>query len=727
MRKMVRSLLASLAVATALIPLGTAHAGAARDAASSTVATATVASTSGGVQDYPRLANLQGYTGGSQAATFARYGLVLARFSPKSANVAAAVQALKSKSPATKLLFYLETLSVDVPGFNGMSIYPGWWLTLAGTTLSAPLDAASTTVHVANAALINATLSSNPDVLVDGESMHVSAVNVAAGTLSVQRGYNSSATSHASGARLAAHGTKWAGSWMLNLSTSCPIDPSSGLTWGGYLLQQARADLGAAAWDGVWYDDSYSSVAFLSGGQFDANNDNVADGGNGPSGTGWSSGTAQLFAQSRSQFPSAIILGNGDVFPSASGQELEHFPFYNNGWANGLSAYLGLAGPGGTAPSSIINADTANTGTQSVASMRFNLGTALLGNGYYYYDGGTTMHGQTWWYDEYDNGAGSSLASAVGATQASITLAAGTGSRFKAGDVLRLPVSTYDPNQNGSTDDEQLLVLAVSGDTLSVQRGYNGTLLAAHGAGTKVVTDAQLAAGQGWLGQPTGAAVSLAAAGATQVQNGDFETSGLAPWRWSVGGTAAGSIAQDASTAASGSSSARITLTRAGAAWDGQLSQGGLSVVGGTAYTLSFWAKGSAGQQIMTTVQQTVAPYGVRAKGYYTLTGAWQHYTLTMTAAAAEANLGVVFNLAGATGTIWVDGVRVSAGDPNLWRRDFTHGTVLVNGTGTAQTVTVGPGYRHIAGTQDPATNDGAVVSSVTIPAQGAVLLVKTN
>jgi hypothetical protein len=684
------------------------------------------------VQDYPRLANLQGFTKSWQAATFGRYGLVLPRFAPKSPAAAAAVRALKAKSRGTKVLLYLESLSVDVPGFNGMSIYPGWWLTLAGTTLSAPLDASSTTVPVANASIINANLGSNADVLVDGESMHVTGVNVSAGTLTVQRGYYSSATAHSAGARLAAHATKWPGSWMLNLSPYCPVNPSTGQSWSSYLAQQAQADLAAAPWDGVYYDDSNSSIANLSGGQVDANNDNVADGGDGPSGTGWKDGASALYAQTHALASTAQLIGNGAIYPTSSGREMEHFPYYDNGWATAFGTYLNLAGPAGSGPDTVVNADTNNTGTQSLQSMRFNLGTTLMGNGYYYYDGGTQQHGQTWWYDEYDGGMGSSLSGAVSASQTSLALAAGTGSRFRVGDVVRVPESTYIAYNSGSTDDEQMLVQGVSGDTLTVQRGYNGTLAAAHVAGTKVLTAAQIAAGQGWLGQPLGPATSLSSGGASQLQNGDFESTGsgwLTPWQLGVSAPAAASIGQDAGTAATGAASARITVSQAApsAAWDVQLSQGGLSLVAGTTYSLSFWAKGSAGQPVMASVQQTVSPYAGRAKQWYTLTGSWQQYNLTFTAPSTEGSIGVVFNLATASGTIWLDGARFTVGDPNLWRRDFTHGTVLLNGTATTQTVQLGAGYRRIAGTQDPGTNSGAAASGVSIPPQDALLLVKTG
>jgi hypothetical protein len=48
---------------------------------------------------------------------------------------------------------------------------------------------------------------------------------------------------------------------------------------------------------------------------------------------------------------------------------------------------------------------------------------------------------------------------------------------------------------------------------------------------------------------------------------------------------------------------------------------------------------------------------------------------------------------------------------------------VLVNPTSSARTVKLEPGLRRIAGKQDPATNDGAAVSRVTLaPKDGIVL-----
>ena len=99
-----------------------------------------------------------GWEGSPQEQAFSRYGLVV---SNPPAGPSGAISRLKALSPATDVLVYFDTTAVDVPGFSGLSIYPGWWLTLAGTTLAAPLDATSTTVTVTNGSRIAANLSTN--------------------------------------------------------------------------------------------------------------------------------------------------------------------------------------------------------------------------------------------------------------------------------------------------------------------------------------------------------------------------------------------------------------------------------------------------------------------------------------------------------------------------------------------------------------------------------------
>jgi hypothetical protein len=687
-------------------------------------ATAITVSLAGSAQAFPRLGNLNAFRKGAQAGTFSRYGLVVAPLSAGSG-----ISALKAPGTGTKAVFYFNTSSVAASGFDGLNIYPRWWLTLAGTSLSAAINATTTTIPVASAAVINNYISTNRDVLVDGESMHVTAVNTAANTLTVQRGYYSTATTHSAGARLAAHASKWANAWMLNVTPYCPTNPATGQTWDQYAAQQVRADFGGAAWDGVFFDDANNSFTQVSNGQLDANNDNVADGGNGPSGSGWNDGETTLFSLTHAAAPSALLVANGGYYPAlSSGREMEHFPYYDNGWASGFNHYLMMAAPGASAPYTLLNADTSNTGTQNLQTMRFNLGTTLMGNGYYAYDYGTQAHGQTWWYDEFDNGAGSSLTSQISSSQTTLPLAGGTGSRFKVGDVVRVPESLYNPAQAGALDDEQMLVRAVSGDTLTVQRGYNGTVAAWHPALTKVLTQAQIAGGQGWLGQPLGSAAQVALTTSSELANGGFDA-GLSPWVLGVSSPAAASVAADTSTAVDGGASARITVTNPApsAGWDVALQQQNFSLVAGNSYTISFYAKSSTGQTISVSVQRAVSPWTTRTSQYFTLTNTWQRYTAAFTAPATESAVKLTFNVGSSAGTVWLDGTSLQRGDSNLWRRDFSNGTVLLNATNAPVTVNLGSGYRRIQGTQDRVTNSGAAVSSVTVPAQDAVLLVKTS
>jgi hypothetical protein len=59
-----------------------------------------------------------------------------------------------------------------------------------------------------------------------------------------------------------------------------------------------------------------------------------------------------------------------------------------------------------------------------------------------------------------------------------------------------------------------------------------------------------------------------------------------------------------------------------------------------------------------------------------------------------------------------------------VWRRDYANGIALCNPTGAAQTVTLETSYKRLKGTQDPTTNSGATVTSVTLqPADGLILL----
>ena len=60
-----------------------------------------------------------------------------------------------------------------------------------------------------------------------------------------------------------------------------------------------------------------------------------------------------------------------------------------------------------------------------------------------------------------------------------------------------------------------------------------------------------------------------------------------------------------------------------------------------------------------------------------------------------------------------------------VWRRDFQNGVALNNSSGSAQTVSLGGTYKHLTGSQAPGINDGSSVSSVTIPNQDGLILLR--
>src|SRR5207248_7265485 len=179
--------------------------------------------------------------------------------------------------------------------FPGLQVYDGWWLCEAGTTLAADVaDATSTTMQVSDAS----TLGSNLLVMVETERMLIQSMSATSGpaTLTVQRGFNSTAAAHPAGAMVRPHAPRSNPSYdsfWLNVTDACPPDPragraTSGLTWRQYLAQYVAGIMAAhAQWDGVFLDDMGWFTQWLDDGAIDADGDNVADGG-----AGWIAGLA---------------------------------------------------------------------------------------------------------------------------------------------------------------------------------------------------------------------------------------------------------------------------------------------------------------------------------------------------------------------------------------------------------------------------------------------------
>ncbi len=91
--------------------------------------------------------------------------------------------------------------------------------------------------------------------------------------------------------------------------------------------------------------------------------------------------------------------------------------------------------------------------------------------------------------------------------------------------------------------------------------------------------------------------------------------------------------------------------------------------------------------------------------------------------------------------TWWYDEYAVALGNPlgpassaggetkyakNVWSRNFENGITVVNSTDETKTITLGGEYEKIHGTQDPITNDGSIVSEVTLAPKDGLILMKT-
>ena len=60
-----------------------------------------------------------------------------------------------------------------------------------------------------------------------------------------------------------------------------------------------------------------------------------------------------------------------------------------------------------------------------------------------------------------------------------------------------------------------------------------------------------------------------------------------------------------------------------------------------------------------------------------------------------------------------------------IWRRDFKNGTVLLNTTGTRETINFNEEFEKIHGRQDPTYNDGSIIQNVTIDGRDGVVLLR--
>lgn len=206
------------------------------------------------------------------------------------------------------------------------------------------------------------------------------------------------------------------------------------------------------------------------------------------------------------------------------------------------------------------------------------------------------------------------------------------------------------------------------------------------------------------LGTPLGPATQIGLAPVSNMlANGGFEN-GFTGWALINTPPAGAQIAGDTSIVAEGNTSAHITVTTAGtASWQVSLEQASVPLTAGVSYQLQFWARADNPRNITVNEQggaPNYAAYGPQTR--VAITTNWALYTVSFVATTTANDGRIQFFIGDATGNVWIDGVVLSLAPSALYRRDFTNGSVLLNGTTTPQTISMGPGFQRFSGTQAP-------------------------
>ena len=209
------------------------------------------------------------------------------------------------------------------------------------------------------------------------------------------------------------------------------------------------------------------------------------------------------------------------------------------------------------------------------------------------------------------------------------------------------------------------------------------------------------------LGYPLGPAqlVPLPGPAATNLLlNGSFESPINDPWQlWAATGCAA-TVTRETANAAAGAACARADITQTtGADWQIDFAQWNRSLTQGVTYNLTFWAR-STTNRFITLSSQKGSPdwrnYGLSQR--LAITTNWQTYTATFTANESVSDARIQFFLGETSGTVWLDDVRLCQSPPEVYRRDFNNGIVLLNATPEPRDISLDAGFHRLSGSQAP-------------------------
>lgn len=191
------------------------------------------------------------------------------------------------------------------------------------------------------------------------------------------------------------------------------------------------------------------------------------------------------------------------------------------------------------------------------------------------------------------------------------------------------------------------------------------------------------------------------------VTNGGFEEPLEGSWSLWVkeDAGAVAEVARDTVEFKEGAASARIDVTSAGEGtdWHVNFYQSNRSIEGGVIYDITFWAK-SRTPHIISVSMQKGAPdwrnYGLWQR--VDLSTEWKKYNFTFEANETASDARIQFAAGTQTGSVWIDDVSIIEHPPDVFKRVFSKGMVILNGTRQRQSFSIESGYRKLVGNQAP-------------------------
>ena len=554
-----------------------------------------------------------------------------------------------------------------------------WLLTQVGSRLSGPVDATTTILKVDRVTLPSGDTTlklfvPGDYVVLDDEIACVRQVDAVNCTLVVQRGCVKQATSHATGTRVAAAISYWPGTLMADVSTYCPrvvVDAAIGSeTWGEYNARVGAGLLASPYWDGAYIDRSEANESWIVG-----------------------NSTARTVDADRS-----------NSLPSS-------YASFDAAWNSGLRLYESRL------------RTLVGSGRLLVANWGMPNYDLLNGTNFERFpDGDGAGRGESWASVVFGEGLGSYADWMANALQPRVS------------SIQTYQASSSADSPAGSAQNYRNMRFGLC--TALLNDGFYSYESANQGGGSPGVAwfDEYDNAGKGrdYLGQPLGPARRAVSALRTPnlAVGGAFDSqSDIDSWSLDVsdeGGYAA-TMALDNADSVVGGGSARIDISRAGGTdWGVVLGGRPVAVTLGSEYTLTFWARADRSRTIDAWVEDPDSPGNwLLDYGKMTLTTDWRCFEVSAMAAASDGVADVRIGLGQTDGTVWLDDVRLQRGGCDVWRRDFQGGVALDNASASSVAVSLDGILRKIRGKQSPTTNDGSLVSQVTLAGRDGIVLVR--